>query len=80
MREDAAGDDMSEDDRVERVPGVKGFRFMGSASFGLVGALMERLGRRNPIDEFDPEAFQHGAYGKPEARERSESEDHPDEH
>jgi hypothetical protein len=30
---------------------------MGSASFGVLGALMERLG---PIDGFDAEAFQHG--------------------
>jgi hypothetical protein len=50
-------------DGVESKPGVRGFRFMGNAAFGPLGALMGRLGRRDPIKDFDPEAFQHGASG-----------------
>lgn len=48
-------------------PRMAGMRFMTFGIFGPLGALGERLGQGHPLDGFDPEAFQHGAYGDPEA-------------
>jgi hypothetical protein len=59
-------------DAVGSKPGVRGLRFMGTAVFGPLGALIERLGRRDAMKNFDPEAFQHDAYSE------SGSEDAPD--
>ncbi len=50
----------------------RGARFMSFGLFGGLGAIGERLGMGHPLDDFDPEAFQHGAYGTsapPEDRE-----------
>lgn len=45
----------------------RGARFMSFGPFGPLGALGERMGVGHPLDDFDPEAFQHGAYGNAEA-------------
>jgi hypothetical protein len=37
-----------------------------------LGALGERLGQGHPLDGFDPEAFQHGAYGTNEPAAEAE--------
>lgn len=47
-----------------------GARFMSFGVFGPLGALGERLGQGHPLDGFDPEAFQHGAYGTVETEDR----------
>ena len=44
-----------------------GARFMTFGMFGGLGAIGERLGMGKPLDGFDPEAFQHGAYGNAES-------------
>ena len=36
---------------------------MSFGVLGPLGALGERMGQGHPLDDFDPEAFQHGAYG-----------------
>ena len=46
---------------------LRGARFMGFGPFGPLGALGERMGQGHPLDGFDPEAFQNGAYGNSES-------------
>jgi hypothetical protein len=46
---------------------LRGARFMTFGVFGPLGAIGERLGQGHPLDGFDPEAFQHGAYGNSES-------------
>lgn len=40
--------------------------------FGPLGALGERMGQGHPLDGFDPEAFQNGAYGNAQSVETDE--------
>ena len=53
-------------------PRLLGSRFMSFGGLGPLGALGERLGQGHPLDGFDPEAFQHGAYGNAEPAEEAE--------
>ena len=49
-------------------------------SFGILGplgALGDRLGQGHPLDGFDPEAFQHGAYHNADAADEPDR-DGPD--
>jgi hypothetical protein len=46
---------------------LRGARFMSFGPFGPLGALGERMGQGHPLDGFDPEAFQNGAYGNVES-------------
>jgi hypothetical protein len=48
-------------------PRMVGARFMSFGIFGPLGALGERMGQGHPLDGFDPEAFQNGAYGNAES-------------
>lgn len=40
---------------------------MSFGPFGPMGAIGERFGQGHPLDGFDPEAFQNGAYGNAES-------------
>jgi hypothetical protein len=51
-------------------PRLPGARFMSFGPFGPLGALGERMGQGHPLDGFDPEAFQNGAYGNAESADR----------
>jgi hypothetical protein len=50
---------------------LRGARFMSFGPFGPLGALGARMGQGHPLDGFDPEAFQNGAYGDAEAAAES---------
>ena len=50
---------------------LRGARFMSFGPFGPLGALGERMGQGHPLDGFDPEAFQNGAYGNAESADES---------
>ena len=54
-------------DRRDDKPRLRGARFMSFGPFGPLGALGERMGQGHPLDGFDPEAFQNGAYGNAES-------------
>lgn len=56
----------------DKPPRLLGSRFMSFGVLGPLGALGDRLGQGHPLDGFDPEAFQHGAYGDAQAAAQAE--------